>query len=115
MRRGSWRERAIRWHCVAADSDMWKALRGAAGLHWMQTAAFDLAARDGGDARFLDHAFLHRAEEAHGEQHEMQRIFMHRFILMAFADFVDQFMNGIHDRIECVFIARQDHQRPLGR
>ena len=39
MRRGSWRERAIRWHCVAADSDMWKALRGAAGLHWMQTAA----------------------------------------------------------------------------
>ena len=32
MRRGSWRERAIRWHCVAADSDMWKA-QGSGGLH----------------------------------------------------------------------------------
>lgn len=38
MRHGHWRERAIGWHSVAADGEVWKALRATPGLHWMQTA-----------------------------------------------------------------------------
>lgn len=38
MRQGSWRERAISWHSVAADSEIWGALRTRPGLHWKQTA-----------------------------------------------------------------------------
>ncbi len=38
LRRGSWRERAIAWHSVAADGELWSALRAANGLHWTQTA-----------------------------------------------------------------------------
>jgi CelD/BcsL family acetyltransferase involved in cellulose biosynthesis len=37
MRTGSWRERAIAWHNVAADGALWAALRDSAGLHWSQT------------------------------------------------------------------------------
>jgi CelD/BcsL family acetyltransferase involved in cellulose biosynthesis len=37
MHRGSWRERAVVWHNVAADGELWAALREGTGLRWSQT------------------------------------------------------------------------------
>lgn len=37
MRSGSWRERAIAWHNVAADGALWAALRDSEGISWSQT------------------------------------------------------------------------------